>query len=284
VVAREAARARGERFSQRGLSNSSINHTLAHLAQVLEVALEYARDEGWPLTYNAAVGKRRRLAASTPARPWVEPEQLMAFLDASSGVGRVLLVVLAGCGLRIGEALALKWQHVDLGASTLHIVASKTEAGIREVHLTPALKDELAKWSEHASFGGPDVYVIHTLNGGKQSSSNLRRDVLEKAVTEANVTLAELGIAPIGHMTFHGLRRSFASLRCVCGDDPKKTADQLGHTDSRFTMDTYTQASNRRERLAKPQREAFDRAIAWASYTTPKTVQLAAQLAETASP
>ena len=43
------------------------------------------------------------------------------------------------------------------------------------------------------------------------------------------------------------------------------TADQLGHEDARFTMRCYAQASKRRDRMAKPQREAFDAAIQWAA-------------------
>jgi integrase len=144
--ARAAAHARGERFSERGLSNSSINHTLRHLAQVLETALEYRL-----IASNPASGRRRRLKAAKPARPRVEPEQLMALLgaakvDGRAGVGRVLLGLLAGAGLRIGEALSLRWQNVDLGAGSLHVVDAKTAKGVREVHLTAALREELTLW------------------------------------------------------------------------------------------------------------------------------------------
>ena len=178
------------------------------------------------------MGKRRRLKAAKPARPWVEPEQLIAFLESSSGVGRVLLAILAGGGLRIGEALALRWQHVDLGTGTLRVVDAKTPRGVREVHLTPALREELTLWRADAKHTGLTDFVVHTSTGRKHNPSNLRRDVLNKA----NGTLAKAGIAPIGHMTFHGLRRTYASLRCVCGDDVRYTADQLGHEDPRFTL------------------------------------------------
>jgi hypothetical protein len=43
------------------------------------------------------------------------------------------------------------------------------------------------------------------------------------------------------------------------------TADQLGHEDARFTMRCYAQASKRRDRMAKPQRDAFDAALDWAA-------------------
>lgn len=260
---REQAKARGKKFTERGLSNGSINHVLQVLAQVLEAAVDYEL-----ITSNPATGKRRRLKAERPARPWVEAEQLMALLGAVTGYGRVLLVLLAGCGLRIGEALALRWGDVDLGSGTLYVRKAKTAAGVREVHLTPAVREALVLWRTDSAHTKPAELVLCTASGRRFWPSNLRRDVLFPAIARANVTLTALGIAPIGHLTFHSLRRTYASLRCVCGDDARYTANQLGHTDPKFTFSVYTQASKRRERLAPVQRRAFDEAIEWAQMGT----------------
>jgi integrase len=92
--------------------------------------------------------------------------------------------------------------------------------------------------------------------------------VLARAVTAANERLEELGIAPIGHLTFHSLRRTYASLRCACGDDVRYAADQLGHEDPRFTLRVYAQATKRRDRLAPTHRREYDRAIEWAQIGT----------------
>jgi integrase len=271
---REAARKRGEKFSERGLSNGSINHTLRHLSQVLETAVEYGL-----IPANPAAGKRRRLKAAKPARPWVEPEQLMALLAAAVGVGRVLLEILAGAGLRIGEALNLRWQDVDLGSGTVYVRRSKTEAGVREVHLTPALRERLTLWKADAKHTTPTDFVVCTSSGRRHNPSNLRRDVLAKTVEAANVELGKLDIAPIGAVTFHSLRRTYASLRCACGDDVRYAADQLGHEDPRFTLRVYAQAVKRRDRLAPAHRKAYDAAIDWALLGTgePLTVPEPAQ-------
>jgi integrase len=261
----EEARARGEKVRERGLSNSSINHVLSDLAQVLETAVEYRL-----LAQNPASGKRRRLKASAPARPWVEPEQLPALLDAApEGVGRVLLSILAGSGLRIGESLALRWRHVNLlGAGTLSVVSSKTDAGVRTVDLTAALWTELREWWRETKFDRPDDFVLPSSSGRQSNPSNLRRDVLKPAIGRANKELAKDGIAPIEPVTFHSLRRTYASLRGACGDDVRYTAAQLGHEDPRFTLRVYAQATKRRERLAGPHLRAYDRAIQWAQMGT----------------
>lgn len=259
----EQARARGEEVRARGLSNGSINHTLKVLAQVLESCVEYGL-----LDSNPAVGKRRRLKAAKPARPWVEPEQLMALLDASSGVGRNLFTILAGAGLRIGEVLALRWSHVELGTGSLHVVAGKTDAAVRSVDLTPAVREELILWRAESSFIEPDDFVIATSTGRRHNPSNLRRDVLRPAVEAANAELEKDGITPIGSISFHSLRRTFASLRCACGDDLRYTSTMLGHTDVRFSMNVYAKATRRRERLSGPHLRAYDRALEWARMGT----------------
>jgi integrase len=248
------------------LSNSSINHTLSDLAQVLETAVEYGLIDS-----NPASGKRRRLKSVTPLRPWVEPEQLVALLDsAASGAGRMTLSLLAGAGVRIDEALELRWRNVDLmGAGTVSIVFSKTQAGVRAVDLPASLREELRAWWHETKHAGPDDFVVPSSTGRKASPSNLRRDVLRPAIEKANVELANDGIAAIGPVTFHSLRRTAASLRCACGDDVAYTSSWLGHTDPRFTLKVYTQAVKRRERLSGAHLRAFDRAIGWARMNAP---------------
>ncbi|CAN5777961.1 tyrosine-type recombinase/integrase [soil metagenome] len=272
------ARARGERVRERGLSNSSINHTLSDLAQVLETAVEYGH-----IAQNPANGRRRRLKQTPPTHSWVEPQQLPALLDAApAGVGRALLGILAGSGLRIGEALALRWRHVDLmGAGTLSIVGSKTNAGVRTVDLTAALREELREWWRESSHDRPDDYVLPSSTGNRSNPSNLRRDVLRPTIDAANLELEKDGITPIAPVTFHSLRRTYASLRCACRDDVAYTSAQIGHTDPRFTLRVYTQATKRRERLSGPHLRAFDRAIEWARMGTNDELERMLATAET---
>ena len=89
-------------------------------------------------------------------------------------------------------------------------------------------------------------------------------------------SLEKLGIAPIESLTFHSLRRTFASLRLASGDDPRYVSSQLGHTDVRFSLAVYAQATGRRERMAKPQRDAYDRALDWAQLGTNEVLDIEA--------
>jgi integrase len=242
------------------LSNSSINGTLRHLAQILETACDYGL-----ISSNPAAGKRRRLKTSRPARPWIEPHQLKPFLEAPTGVGRVLLWILVATGVRIEEALSVRWRDIDLGTGHLYVRKSKTPKGIRRIPLPPALREELTLWRASTGHTGPDDFVIHTATGHAHNPSNLRRDVLAPAVKAADVELAKLGILPIGHITFHGLRRTFASLRSYGDKSHRQTADLLGHEDVRFTLNVYAQSGLDPDEMLPPVRKAFDWALDWAA-------------------
>ena len=91
-----------------------------------------------------------------------------------------------------------------------------------------------------------------------------RRDVLARAVAAADVELARLGIRPIGHVTFHGLRRTFASLRSYLGKPIRQTADVLGHEDVRFTLNAYAQSSLDPDEMLPSVRSAFLEGLEWA--------------------
>ena len=214
----------------------------------------------------------------------MQPEQLLALLEASEsylhGRGRPLLATLAGTGMRIQEVLDLERRHVNLARGTLAVERSKTDAGVRIVDLTPALRDELALWLDRSRFKEPTDLVFPTLKGEKDCRQTVRRRLLLRAIEKANVRLTKDGIDPIGNVGPHGLRRTFASLRVAAGDDPVYVSSQIGHEDPTFTLKVYAQVVKHRERLTANERQAFERAVEWARMgtneplTVPETVEV----------
>lgn len=270
ITVREVDRYKAAKMAEGVLSPNTVNKTLTRLSQILALAAEYDL-----IPANPAAGRRRRVKGTKPRRPWVEPEQLMTLLDAAAaerpllgGRGRPLLATLAGAGLRIDEALSLERRQVNLARGTLTVARSKTDAGVRVIDLTPALRDELATYLDRAPFKQPTDLVFPTSRGRKDNRQNVRQRLFMKAIETANVRLAELGIEPLGDVRPHGLRRTFASLRAVCGDDPVYIARQIGHEDVRFTLNVYAQSVKRRERMTEAERKEYDRAIEWASWAS----------------
>jgi integrase len=129
-------------------------------------------------------------------RTFVQPEQLPSLLDASEGLlrgrGRPLAATLAGAGLRIGEALALEWRDFDRAKGTLRVWRSKTDAGVRLVDLTLALREELGDWKDRTKHGRPGDLIFGTAEGKPDNRNNVRRRLLVKAIERANARLADL--------------------------------------------------------------------------------------------
>jgi integrase len=110
---------------------------------------------------------------------------------------------------------------------------------------------------------GPERPRIRQRQGTRQTPSNVGRR-LKTALKNANPVLEEMGIEPINErVSPHSLRRTYASLRYACGDDPVFVAEQGGWADPAFPIKVYARAVKRREKLTGEYRDAFDAAIEW---------------------
>lgn len=164
------------------------------------------------------------------------------------------------------------WADVNLGGPTIRVRQSKTAAGVREVDLTPALTEELGTLKAAPGSGGAKDPVFASVHPGRRDLSKsaklerhrVRRRILDRSIRAANESLVEKGIEPIGKVTIHGLRRTYASLRIAGGDDPVYMTNQIGHTSASLTMSVYAKAVKRRNHLTGETRIAFDKALEWA--------------------
>jgi integrase len=227
------------------LSVRSINNTIRVLGTILELAIEYGY-----IRHNPARGRKRLLRESKPLRSYLQPEQVAALLRAAGRMDseaaeedserrQPLLAVLALAGLRIGEALDLRWRDVDPSCRWLQVAQSKTDAGIRRVHLTPVLKEMLLEYRTRVRHNGPNDRVFPTKKGKRDNPSNIRTRVLVGAVSHANTKLREAGHQEIGAITPHSLRRTYISLALAAGADVPYVMEQAGHTDPRMTLGIY---------------------------------------------
>ncbi len=262
ITVAEVDRYKQAKVREGKLAPPQINKSLKRLSQILDVAVDYGH---LPSNPAASKGGRRRVKESAPRRTWVEPEQLMALLDAAPKRHRAVLATLAGAGLRVGELCALDWRDIDLATGTLTVQESKTPAGRREVDLPSGLVTELWTLAATSPQTGPDDPVFLGRRGTRQTPDNVGRR-LKSAIKRANVQLEAAGIASISErVSPHSLRRTFASLRYACGDDPVYVAEQGGWADPSFPIKVYAKAVRRRERLSGAHREAFDAALDWAA-------------------
>jgi integrase len=254
------------------LSATSINKTITRLGQILELAVEYPE---YVITTNTARGKRRRLKASKPAPVWLDSaEQIEALLDAAGELDReaksngqvprrAILATLVFAGLRIGELIDLHPWDLNLAAGSITVQESKTDAGVRRIDVLPVLRDELGPIK--ARIGADADRLFPTQAGGPMNASNIRTRILAPAVKLANKRLLEAGETPLpAGLTPHKLRHTFASLLVALGVDPGAVMDQLGHTESTFTMRVYRHGM-RRDPASKARLQRLVGAVDWAA-------------------
>ena len=185
-----------------------------------------------------------------PPRPYqremsaLSATQLSRFLAKSRGTRWYpLWVVLGTAGLRIGEALGLKWEDIDLETRRLQVkralqrqrgnglvyVAPKTSRSRRLIHLSAVAVEALREQRERAT----GEIVFPNLRGCPQESSS---------VTEAlKVALNSAGLPRI---RVHDLRHTTATVLLEAGAHPKLVQDLLGHSTVALTLNTYSHVTS----------------------------------------
>jgi integrase len=180
---------------------------------------------------------------------------LQATPSRGYAVRRTVVEILGRSGLRASELCELRVGHVRLSgpnAARLTIVDAKSEAGIREVQMTPELTgvvtEHLVRLRRTGLPTGLGDYLVPNSRGGRLSRQRVARIVAD-AVALASVRRGEHGLSPVPHVTPHSLRRTYISIALLANQfDVKWVMHQVGHADSRMTLDVYAQLQRRIDR------------------------------------
>ncbi len=178
---------------------------------------------------------------------------------------RVICEILGRGGLRVGEMCALKVGQVrlhDPEGARLRIPDSKTETGVREVQMSPDLVEAVVEHLDRLRRGGvptgPEDWLIPNSRGGRMSRQRAGK-VVREAGEAASAQLAARGLPPMPAVTPHSLRRTYISIALLANNfDVKWVMGQVGHADSKMTMDVYAQLE---QRVDRSHGESFDRLV-----------------------
>ena len=158
--------------------------------------------------------------------------------DGRASPRRAIIATLGCAGLRNTEACDLNVGDLDFAHGVIHVRDAKTEAGIRQVHMTPWLHDELLAYRATRPDARPDEPAFPTRNGAGRDLRNINRRVIAPAVRAANALRAERREAPLpGSITAHTFRRTFITLMLEAGAPVPYVQGQVGHEDPTTTLD-----------------------------------------------
>ena len=214
---------------------------------------------------------------------WLKPDEDSALLACpGSESERIVVWLLRHTGLRVGEARALRISDFELqpGHERLHVLASKTSAGIRTVPIAPELVPRIHDWLDHLRSAGlyhPDTPFLCTKNGTAMQSTQIWR-VVKRMAARANVQVigCTCGTSTAnGHahtcprsvtgdnrskVTPHTLRRTFASSLYNNDLQLDRISKLLGHSSTRVTEEAYAALNG--EKLEADYRNALRRRAA----------------------
>jgi integrase len=221
--------------------------TSLHLRNLLSKIFSTAVDWEY-MSANPASGVK------LPPRPLRQPlrfltvDEITRLLRALGEPERTLVLTAVLTGMRVGELLALRWRNVDFERRIIrvreavyegHNSTPKTQAGIRDVPIGPALEQALCHHGAR-SRTSDDSLVFPSRTGTHLRPGNLLRRHLQAACAKAELP----------RFSWHDFRRTHATLLSDMGEPLKTAQAQLGHASLSTTAELYAQAVPASQRAA----------------------------------
>src|ERR1019366_997494 len=180
----------------------------------------------------------------------VSPEKAFRIMMELEDPYRTLVFLVAVTGLRISEALGLKWGDLDYERQMIHlrrvwvgndvIDHLKTEGSAAPVPLGDLLADALRGWNQNSPYTKPEDWIFpSTKLKGKAplSASIMAADKIRPAALQVGIRLE-----PSQRFGFHNFRHSLATFLVNRGKDVKTTQGMLRHAKVTTTLDLYSQS------------------------------------------
>ena len=249
-------------YSAQGLDKNSL---------LLAQFFEYAIDNKWVTqnpVYKVKVRAHDKVHTNSDKYKALTPEIRVKFLEAlakdDGNFIKPLCVCLMFGGLRIGEALALKWSNVNFETKTLKVERAittipkfdnegnvtsrltvvgdtKTACSVREIPIADIIVETLKEWREKqkdrqksnprvtADLTANTAYIFSNDDGSVRTYYGCRKlfDGWKRRhqLTKCNIH-------------FRGLRHTFSNMLFEMNENPKVIQQLLGHRDVKTTVYT----------------------------------------------
>lgn len=159
-------------------------------------------------------------------------DEVKAILDAPQFLKhKAMLSLIYSCGLRCGELLRLKPEHIDSKRNILIIKQSKG----RKDRIAPLSDKTIKLLRIYFNAFKPSVYLFEGEKKGTSYNERSLQNVLKQSVAKAGIK------KPV---TLHWLRHSYATHLLESGTDLRYIQEILGHSSSK-TTEIYTHVSTK---------------------------------------
>jgi integrase len=197
---------RSRRHAAKTITESTVNRDLEALRRILNFAV----DEG--ILAQNPLGRLRLACERRKPRMVISVEEEITLLPFAATHLQLLIFTALHTGMRRGELLNQRWEHVDLSRKLLYVSKSKTVQGTsRELPLTHRLCELLSRIRKgHGlvfTFKGEPIHAIKTAWKGAIRRSGIRYYRFHDLRHGFNTRLMEAGViqdvrkALMGHST-----------------------------------------------------------------------------------
>jgi integrase len=208
---------------------ASVNRELATLSRIFSLAI----DNG--ILVSNPCRKVRKLRENNERKRYLTFEEETRLMAALTGLRfhiKPLVTVAIHTGMRKGELLNLRWEHVDFVRGIIHITNTKTDRN-RDVPMNSEVREIMLGLQPETTEG----YVFRNpKTGGKLIDV---KKAFNSAVREAGIS----------DFKFHDLRHTAGTRLADAGADAFVIAEVLGHASLQMTK-RYTHATDERKRKA----------------------------------
>jgi integrase len=167
-------------------------------------------------------------------------EEFQRFVHQLGEPFHTICLVCVCFGLRISEALALKWSDVDWLNGKLNVQRGivrqrvddvKTETSHKAVTVTGIMIEALKMWKQGTQFSTPEnwIFASPAQLGRLPWSADSVNDAYKKAASAAG----------IAHVSTHSMRHTYRSWLSAVGTPVEVQQKLMRHADIRTTMNVY---------------------------------------------
>ena len=255
------------------------NDTIKKCKHLLNQFFEYSIDNKWILvnpTLKVKVKGKRNIYEKDNDEKYktMPPEIRDKFLDAlnkdEANFIKPLCITLMFAGLRIGEALALKWKNIDFDNKTIKVERAitqvpkfdeqgnikdritvigdtKTTCSVREIPVADIVIETLKQWKDKqnnrqqtnpdvtSTLTSPTTFVFANDDGSYRTYSGTRK-IFDRFKRRNRLDKFNIH--------FHGLRHTFSNMLFEMNENPKVIQQLLGHRDVKTTITVYNSVNS----------------------------------------
>lgn len=220
-------------LNAKGVGAHTVKGAAGAIRQILKIALKKGiiSKSPWVSIDLPKPGK------SSKARAFSVSEVLA--IAANCGHYRLLVLALGYCGLRLGEALALRKDHIDFASGVIKVREAwrRSKSGAkylgppkngktRDIPIPPVLREELSRRLESLK---DDDFLFQGVKGQPLNGDYFRKTWFRPAASAAGVRNAGI----------HMLRHTCASILIRTNNPITTVSEILGHSSVEITLKTY---------------------------------------------